>query len=122
MLAENGVNVRNEAAHLLGLAAGLRRARKPAEAIVPLQAAALLRPDDAAIFHDLGLACLESGRVGEAIVALQRAVAICSRSLRSGEPAISHMRACRKSLQRSWGARGTERGRDHALGSSGGNV
>jgi tetratricopeptide (TPR) repeat protein len=76
MLAENGVNVRNEAAHLLGVAAGLLRARRPAEAIVPLQAVALLRPGDAAIHHDLGLACLECGRVGEAIVALRHAVAI----------------------------------------------
>lgn len=76
MLTENGVNVRNEAAHLLRLAAGSLRARRPAEAIVPLQAVALLRPGDAAILHDLGLACLECGRVGEAIAALQRAVAI----------------------------------------------
>jgi tetratricopeptide (TPR) repeat protein len=76
MLAENGVNVRNEAVHLLVVAAGLLRAGRPAAAIVPLQAVALLRPGDAAILHDLGLACLESGRVSEAIVALQRAVAI----------------------------------------------
>lgn len=76
MLAENGVNVKNEAAQLLRLAAGLLRARRAAAAIVPLQAVALLRPGDAAILHDLGLACLECGRVGEAVAALQRAVAI----------------------------------------------
>ena len=76
MLAENGVNVMNEAARLLGMAAGSLRAGRPAEAIVPLQAVAHLRPGDAAILHDLGLACLECGRLEEAIAALQRAVAL----------------------------------------------
>ena len=46
------------------------------DAIAPLHDAALLHPSDATIQHDLGLACLESGRVADAIAALQRAVAI----------------------------------------------
>ena len=76
MLAENGVNVLSEAARLLEMAAGSLRARRPAEAVVPLQAASRLLPGDAGILHDLGLACLECGRLGEAIAALQSAIAI----------------------------------------------
>jgi len=76
MLAENGVDAMREAARLLEMAAGSLRAGRPAEAIVPLQAASKLLPGDAAILHDLGLACLECGRLGEAIAALQSAVAI----------------------------------------------
>jgi tetratricopeptide (TPR) repeat protein len=76
MLAENGVNAKNEAARLLALAAGSLRAGRPADAIVPLQAVSHLRPADAGILHDLGLACLECGRLAEAIKALQRAVAM----------------------------------------------
>ena len=76
MLAENGVDVMSEAARLLGMAAVSLRAGRPAEAIVPLQAASRLLPRDAGLLHDLGLACLESGRLGEAIAALQGAVAI----------------------------------------------
>ena len=76
MLAESGVDAMSEAARLLAMAAGSLRARRPAEAIVPLQAASQLVPDDAGIFHDLGLACLECGRLADAIAALQRAVAI----------------------------------------------
>jgi tetratricopeptide (TPR) repeat protein len=40
-----------------------------------LRDAALLQPSNSAIHHDLGLACLEVGRIPEAIAALQRAVA-----------------------------------------------
>lgn len=76
MLTENGVDAASEAARLLGMAAGSLRAGRPAEAIVPLQAAAHLLPGEAAILHDLGLANLECGRVGEAIGALRGAVAI----------------------------------------------
>jgi tetratricopeptide (TPR) repeat protein len=60
---------------LLALAAQLLGARRPADALVPLRAAALLSPADAAIQHDLGLACLEVGLAEEAIVALRRAIA-----------------------------------------------
>jgi tetratricopeptide (TPR) repeat protein len=41
-----------------------------------LRNAALLQPSNAIIQHDLGLACLEVGRVPDAIAALQRAVVI----------------------------------------------
>ncbi|MGO9937531.1 MAG: tetratricopeptide repeat protein, partial [Terracidiphilus sp.] len=40
-----------------------------------MRAAALLQPSNAIIQHDLGLACLEVGRLPDAIAALQRAVA-----------------------------------------------
>jgi tetratricopeptide (TPR) repeat protein len=60
---------------LLAEAALQLRAGRPAEAIAPLQAAALLRPSDARILHDLGLACLESAQTAEAIAAFQRALA-----------------------------------------------
>jgi tetratricopeptide (TPR) repeat protein len=60
---------------LLALAAQLLGARRPADALVPLREAALLSPADAAIQHDLGLACLEVGLAEEAIVALRRAIA-----------------------------------------------
>jgi tetratricopeptide (TPR) repeat protein len=60
---------------LLALAAQHLSAGRAADAIVPLQEAALLQPFDPTIQHDLGLACLEVGRVPDAIAALQRAVA-----------------------------------------------
>jgi tetratricopeptide (TPR) repeat protein len=41
-----------------------------------LREAALLQPSNSIIQHDLGLACLEVGRVPDAIAALQRAIAI----------------------------------------------
>ena len=63
------------ASPLLALAANFLRASRPADAIAPLQAAAVLEPSNATIQHDLGLACLEVGRVTEAVAALQRAVA-----------------------------------------------
>lgn len=43
---------------------------------MPLRAASRLLPGDAGILHDLGLACLECGRLGEAVAALRSAVAI----------------------------------------------
>jgi tetratricopeptide (TPR) repeat protein len=60
---------------LLALATELLRAGRPADAIVPLNEAALLEPSNAAIQHDLGLACLEVGTLPEAIAAFERAVA-----------------------------------------------
>jgi tetratricopeptide (TPR) repeat protein len=60
---------------LLALATQFLRAGRPADAIAPLQDAALLQPSNPIIQHDLGLACLEVGRVPDAIAALQRAVA-----------------------------------------------
>lgn len=59
---------------LLGLAAELLQARRPADAIVPLREAAALAPANCIILHDLGLACLEVDQVAEALAAFQRAV------------------------------------------------
>jgi Flp pilus assembly protein TadD len=63
-------------AELLQLATGHLRAGRPADAIAPLQEAALLQPSNAVIRHDLGLACLEVGQVTDAVAALRQAVAI----------------------------------------------
>src|SRR2546430_14080811 len=60
---------------LLALATKLLRAGRPADAIAPLRDAALLAPSNPIIQHDLGLACLEVGRVPDAIAAFERAVA-----------------------------------------------
>src|SRR5262252_10551351 len=64
-----------DVAPLLALATEFLRAGRPADAIAPLRDAALLKPSNAIIHHDLGLACLEVGRAPDAIAALQRAVA-----------------------------------------------
>ena len=63
-----------EIASLLTSAAELLRAGRPADAIVPLQEAALLKPSAPVIQHDLGLACLEVDRIEDAIAALLKAV------------------------------------------------
>ena len=60
----------------LALATEKLKAGLPHEAIGPLQDAAALQPGSAAIQHDLGLACLETGRFAEAVEALRRAVAL----------------------------------------------
>jgi tetratricopeptide (TPR) repeat protein len=57
------------------LATQFLRDGRPDDAIAPLREAALLRPSDPIIQHDLGLACLEVGRASDAIAAFQRAVA-----------------------------------------------
>ena len=62
-------------APLLALAAKLLRAGRPADAIAPLRDAARIEPFNPIVQHDLGLACLELGRLTDAIAALQRAVA-----------------------------------------------
>jgi tetratricopeptide (TPR) repeat protein len=59
----------------LALAARLLKASRAADAIAPLREAAQFDPGNAAIQHDLGLACLEIGLVPDAVAALQRAVA-----------------------------------------------
>ena len=64
-----------QVAPLLALATKFLGAGRPADAIAPLRAAALLQPSNPIIQHDLGLACLEVGRVEDAIAALQRAIA-----------------------------------------------
>ena len=60
---------------LLGQAARALRAGRPGEAVAPLAAASALRPADARLRHDLGLALMESGRAAEAVVELRHAVA-----------------------------------------------
>lgn len=62
-------------AALLASATELLGAGRPSDAIAPLRDAALLRPSDPIIQHDLGLACLEAGCVPDAIEALQKAIA-----------------------------------------------
>jgi tetratricopeptide (TPR) repeat protein len=63
------------AAPLLAHATRLLRAGNAAKAIPPLRQAAMLQPGNAAIQHDLGLACLESGLLTEAADAFRQAVA-----------------------------------------------
>ena len=60
---------------LLAQAAHFLKAGRPADAIVPLRQAARWLPGNAAVLHDLGLACLECGRVGEAVDALRGSIA-----------------------------------------------
>jgi Flp pilus assembly protein TadD len=62
--------------YYLSLAAQLLTAGKVGHAIEPLTQAARLQPGNAGIAHDLGLAYLECGQIGEAIAALRRAVAL----------------------------------------------
>jgi predicted Zn-dependent protease len=64
-----------QVAPLLALATTLLRTGRSGEAIAPLRDAALLQPSNAIIQHDLGLACLEVGRIPDAVAALRRAVA-----------------------------------------------
>ena len=61
-----------QVAALLELATTFLRAGRPADAIAPLRDAALLQPSDAMIQHDLGLACLEIGRLPDAIAASRK--------------------------------------------------
>jgi tetratricopeptide (TPR) repeat protein len=60
---------------LLAQAAHFLKAGRPADAIVPLRQVARWLPGNAAVLHDLGLACLESGRAGEAVEALRGSIA-----------------------------------------------
>jgi tetratricopeptide (TPR) repeat protein len=64
-----------QVAPLLAQAAHLLKAGRPADAVVPLRQAAHWLPGNAAVLHDLGLACLECGRVGEAVDALRGSIA-----------------------------------------------
>jgi Flp pilus assembly protein TadD len=68
-----------QVAPLLAQATQFLKAGRPADAVAPLRAAALWLPGNAAILHDLGLACLECGRIGEAVSALAPAPRNCSR-------------------------------------------
>jgi tetratricopeptide (TPR) repeat protein len=51
-------------------------AGRPAEAILALQAAVRISPDNAPVLHDLGFLCLQAGRLPEAIAALRAALAV----------------------------------------------
>ena len=62
-------------AALLARAASLLKAGRPADALAPLREAVRLAPENWAAQHDLGVACLECGLAGEAVGALQLAVA-----------------------------------------------
>lgn len=62
-------------ARLLAAAAGFLRAGRPGDAIPVLREATRWLPANAALLHDLGLACLECGELSEAVAALQGAVA-----------------------------------------------
>jgi tetratricopeptide (TPR) repeat protein len=48
----------------------------PAQAILALQEASRIAPDNAPIHHDLGFLCLQTGRLPEAIAALRTALAV----------------------------------------------
>ena len=65
-----------QVAGLLAHARRLLEAGRPGDAVVPLREAARCLPGNAAILHDLGLACLECGLIGEAVAALQGSVAV----------------------------------------------
>ena len=88
---------------LLALAAQFLKVGRPAGAIAPLREAAFLQPSNPTIQHDLGLACLETGRVPEAIAAFQRAVSSNPRYAdayfrlgialeKQGDPRLGHRR------------------------------
>lgn len=61
---------------LLAQAGYLLKARRPRDAVPVLREVTRWLPGNAAVLHDLGLACLESGQLGDAIVALRSCVAV----------------------------------------------
>ena len=70
-----GTSAADAATPLLAQAAALLGAGQPAEALPCLAEAARLRPGDAAILHDWGLASLACGHLAQALAALQAAIA-----------------------------------------------
>jgi tetratricopeptide (TPR) repeat protein len=62
-------------APFLARAAQSMRAGRPAEALLPLQQAAIMQPFNPAIQHDLGIVCLQTGLLPDAIAAFQTALA-----------------------------------------------
>jgi tetratricopeptide (TPR) repeat protein len=60
----------------LRIARGYLEARRYADAIAPLKQAALLAPDDPAMLHELGAACLFAQRLPEAVGWLRRSIEI----------------------------------------------
>jgi tetratricopeptide (TPR) repeat protein len=67
-----------ELSALLTHAAHSFNAGRPAQAILALQDATRIAPDNAAIHHDLGFLCLQAARLPEAIAALRTALSIDS--------------------------------------------
>ncbi|MDB6011062.1 MAG: hypothetical protein JWL65_3312 [Gammaproteobacteria bacterium] len=65
-----------QVAGLLAHATHLLKAGRPGDAVVPLREAARSLPGNAAILHDLGLACLECGLIGEAVTALRGSLTV----------------------------------------------
>ena len=63
-----------QTAALLSRADHSIRAGCPADALPPLRQAASLNPSDAAILHDLGFVCLQTGRVIDAVAAFEAAL------------------------------------------------
>ena len=84
-----------EAFHNLGVA--LLQARRPEDAIAPLQRAVELLPQDAGSYNKLGIAFAQTGRLDEARVAMERAVALA--------PARGEYRANLEGLNRLRGGR-----------------
>jgi tetratricopeptide (TPR) repeat protein len=70
------MTVRQNFETLVAQAATLLSASNPEAAIGPLKAAINLKPGDSNLYHDLGLACLESGQMRDAVDAFKNAVAI----------------------------------------------
>ena len=66
--------MRQEVATLLSLATERLRAGRPVDAIAPLREAGMLEPSNPGIQHDLGLACLEAGRLTDAVAAFEQAI------------------------------------------------
>ena len=61
---------------MLAQAGYLLKARRPRDAVPVLREATRWLPGNPAVFHDLGLACLECGQIGDAIAALRSCVGI----------------------------------------------
>jgi len=61
-------------ANLLGIARGHLEAQRYEDAIAPLKQAAHLRPNDPAMLHELGVACLFAQRLPEAALWLRRSI------------------------------------------------
>jgi tetratricopeptide (TPR) repeat protein len=75
-MVADSANSSPQVAPLLAQAAHLLKVGRPADAVVPLCEAVRWLPGNAALLHDLGLAYLECGRVGEAVTALRNSIAV----------------------------------------------
>src|ERR1700690_4082400 len=68
--------MQQQVAPLLAQATQLLQAGRPAGAVAPLREGARWLPGNGAVLPDLGLACLECGRIGEAITALRSSIQV----------------------------------------------